>query len=102
MIIVPELDIFLNELILEYFSKFNPNKGLYKSAKIGYKKLIRYYINKGANDWELALFGAAGGGHTKLCKEFIYLYDAEDIDLAIYAAKRKGHHELAKFLRRFC
>ena len=46
MIIIPDCDIFLNQIILDYFSKFDVNKGLYNASKICNKELVDFFITR--------------------------------------------------------
>ena len=78
MIIVCECDIFLNQLILDYFSEFNVNKGLIKSSKIGHKELVQFFITKGADDWNRGMIYAVDGGHRELVDFFQRKIDEEN------------------------
>ena len=96
MIIVPELDIFLNQLILDYFSNFDVNQGLSNTAKIGHKELVDYFINKGANHWNYGMFSAAQVGHKDLV-DFFISKGADCWNLGMLYAGECGHTELEEF-----
>ena len=108
MIIVPELDIFLNELILDYFSKGYIYKGVYKAAKIGHLELVDFFISRNDasgidNHWNLAMRGAAHGGHLSLVEYFISRNYASGIDndwnWAMSGAAHGEHFSLVEFFQ---
>jgi len=114
-------------LALDYYSKYFPYKAMKKLAKGGMKNidLIHFFIEKGANNWVLGMYGAAGGGHRDLVQffiekganhwnsgmyraaaaegghrnlvEFFIEKGANDWNLGMYGAARGGHRDLVEF-----
>ena len=99
MIVVPELDIFLNEIILDYFSQFDVNTGLFNAAKIGHKDLVEFFISKGApsckwaRDW--SMYAAVDDGHKELV-EFFISKGTYDWNYCMDLATFNGHKELVE------
>jgi hypothetical protein len=87
-----------NYLALVYYSdKYTPNKAMEKLAEKGMKyiNLIDFFIEKGANNWNLGMCGAAEGGHKELIDFFIEK-GARDWNDGMREAE-KGHKELVDF-----
>jgi hypothetical protein len=88
-----------NYLALVYYSdKYTPNKAMKKLAKKGvkYKNLIDFFIEKGANLWNMGMYGAARGGHKELVDFFIEK-GANFWNSGMYFAVLGGHKELVDF-----
>jgi len=74
----------------------NSNRCLRFFAKRGDWRNVKIAIRQGANDWDLAMSGAARGGHFDLVKFFIEK-GARDLNLAMSGAAKGGHFDLVKF-----
>jgi hypothetical protein len=86
-----------NYLILTYYSnKYTPNKAMEKVAEKGRIDLVDFFIEKGADDWNWGMRGAARGGHKELVDFFIEK-GANDWDWGMYGAAEGGHKELVDF-----
>ena len=91
-----------NYLALVYYSdKYTPNKAMEKLAEKGmkYKNLIDFFIEKGADYWNLGMYGAALGGHKELVDFFIEK-GADDWNWGMRGASLGGHKELVDFFQR--
>ena len=64
----------------------NINRGLNLAAQSSNISLVKYFINKGADNWDWAMCGAACGGHKDLVEFFISkganLWDVAMLDAA--------------------
>lgn len=77
--------------------KWGINEGLRLAAGIGDRKLVDYFISRGAIDLNWALRKAASGGHKDLV---IYLIEkgATDLDGALPGAAYKGNTDIIRYL----
>lgn len=66
---------------------------LYPTCTGGHKDLTEFLIIKGANNWDLGLFGACTGGHKDLV-ELMVLKGADNFDTGLHSACSGGHKEL--------
>jgi len=48
----------------------NWNKGMYEAARGGHKDLVNFFISKGAKYWHDGVIGATSGGHKELVEFF--------------------------------
>jgi hypothetical protein len=84
-------------LALVYYSnKYVPNEAMIKVSEKGDKDLVRFFIQKGANNWDWGMYVAARGGHRGLV-EFFIEKDAKDWDWGMRGAARGGHRDLVQF-----
>ena len=77
------------------------NLRMSSAAQLGYRDLVDFFINKGANDWSGGLHYAAKGGHRHLVDFFIgkSLSDGGNVawDNALRGAIMGGHRDLIDF-----
>ena len=66
------------------------------AAKGGHLDLVKFFIEKGAKNWNLGMEGAAIGGHMEFVKFFIEK-GARDWNSGMYGAAIGGHVELVEF-----
>ena len=94
----PELVYFFTDMLdNESENEWMPNDwGLRAAAKGGNKELIKFFIDRGANRWNMGLQGAVAGNHRELIDYFISL-GADDYDSALYEAAKKGNMELIEY-----
>jgi hypothetical protein len=64
----------------------------------GHKELVDFFIEKGANDWDDGMYGAAEGGHKELVDFFIQK-GADWWNGGMYGAAKGGHKELVDFFK---
>lgn len=69
------------------------NIGLENASEDGRRDLVDFFISKGADFWDRALYYASLGGHRDLVNFFISK-GANDWNLAVYYALKGGHHDL--------
>ena len=80
------------------FNDYDVNKALSIASRTGNIKLIHYFIDKGANDWNLGMRYAASNNHIELVKFFIDK-GANDWNLGMRYAASNNHIELVKFFK---
>ena len=68
------------------------------AAKGGYKDLVEFFIQKGADNWNYGMIGAAEGGSLDLVKFFIDK-GANNWNMGMFYAKRGGHKDLVEFFK---
>ena len=72
--------------------------GLYYAAKKGYKDLIDFNIGKGTRHWNMGLYGAVMGNKPQLVKFFIDK-GAWNYDWALLYVSTKGYSDIYKLLK---
>ena len=60
--------------------------------------LVDFFISKGANDWNYAVYGAAKGGHRDLV-DFFISKGADKWNLCMVGAQEEGHQDLVEFFK---
>jgi len=86
-------------LALVYYSnKYFPNKAMRELAKGGMKNidLIQFFIQKGADNWDLGMEAAAEGGHKDLVQFFIEK-GANYWNWGMHYAEVGGYKEIVEF-----
>jgi len=74
----------------------NWNLGMVSAAEGGHKDLVQFFIQKGANNWNSGMVSAAEGGHKDLVQFFIQK-GAKDWNLGMISAAKGGHKDLVQF-----
>jgi hypothetical protein len=89
-------DLFFYTFINKYYQD-NPDGGLIQACQRGNLDLAEWMIQKGANCWNLGLWGACWGGHQKLALLMIQK-GADDENFGLWGACLAGHRELAEWM----
>jgi hypothetical protein len=90
---------FVKQIILEQDVK--PDLGLIYTVLNGNKKLIDYFISKGANDFNEAAYEASYTGNIDLLKFFLFIIPKTKIvnlNRLLFAAIEGGHIEIVDYL----
>jgi len=85
-------------LALVYYSNEyeDANEAMIKVSEKGDKDLVKFFIQKGANDWDFGMEGAAEGGYRDLVDFFIEK-GADNWNWGMNGAARGGHRDLVQF-----
>jgi hypothetical protein len=74
-----------------------PNRCLFHFAKIGDIRNLKIAIKKGANGWNIGMYGATQEGHFDLVKFFVEK-GASNYQPSIYIAKLDGYNDIVEYL----
>ena len=74
------------------------DEAMYYAAEGGSLDLVKFFIDKGANNWDFGMYGAAQGGSLDLVKFFIDK-GTKDWNGGMYYAVRGGHKDLVDFFK---
>ena len=80
-----------------WIMKADPEVGLDQASSIGSLPLVKYFLDKGAKDYNQAMAYAAEGGHLDIIKMMLDL-GATDYDRAMASAARGGHLDIVKMM----
>lgn len=77
------------------------------SARFGNRKLVNFFIDRGARDFNEIAFRACSNGYKDIVDDIIdkcnnsqYVFYILDFDSMILFAKEAGHQELATYLKK--
>jgi hypothetical protein len=87
---------FLTDCIETYCIAFGFNSGLYGASAGGHDDLIRYFIDKGAEDFDGALSAAAAYNNHRVVQMLIS-YGACEWESGLLGATQGGHQEMVEF-----
>lgn len=88
-------------ILINYLIHLDPtfcNGGLQLCAALNYRKMMDYFISKGANDWNGAMINAVENNHGEIIKYMIFM-GADNFLEAILTAIKNNNLELLLFLR---
>jgi len=74
------------------------NGGLQLCAALNYRKMMDYFILKGANDWNSAMINAVENNHKEIMQYMIFM-GAKNFREAILIATKNKYYETIFFLR---
>jgi hypothetical protein len=94
-----ELETNSNQIIsvIQINKKINWNIGLWNVCEGGHMKIMKFMIEKGANDWNYGLLSACKGGHIEIMR-FMIGKGANNWIWGLYYACTKSHMEIVKFM----
>ncbi len=81
---------------VKYEERERCNWGMRAAAEGGHADLVRFFMEKGATDWDMSMRGAAEGGHAELVRFFV-TNGATDWERGMIGAGYCGHAELVRF-----
>lgn len=88
-------------ILINYLIHLDPtfcNGGLQLCAALNYRKMMEYFISKGANDWNGAMINAVENNHIEIVKYMISM-GADNFLETIFIAIKNNHLELLLFLK---
>lgn len=86
-----------NKARYEWLIDKTPNEGLYEASVMGSLPLVRYFISRGANNYNRCLTPAARGGHLEIVKLMLDK-GATEYRFASICAAQNGYIEIIKLL----